>query len=175
MVISFPCRGAREHVRADPPESLDAGDPQQLVYAVRGVVSRASRRGRGTRGDERLGARRLPAAATSRRCLGVHATQRAAINTFVRWLVEHDQPDARQARLALSVQPPRPSDEGARRPIVALTVPEYEHLLPAEREVAHHPLLGWRDVAIVRTLGERGLRAEELCCFACATNRPTRR
>jgi site-specific recombinase XerD len=101
---------------------------------------------------------------------------RAAINTFIRWLVEHDQPDARQARPALSVQPPRPSDEGARRPIVALTVPEYEHLLAhAEREVAHHPLLGWRDVAIVRTLGERGLRAEELCCFARATNRPTRR
>jgi site-specific recombinase XerC len=31
----------------------------------------------------------------------------------------------------------------------------------AEAQVAHHPLQGWRDLAIIRTLGDAGLRCEE--------------
>lgn len=101
---------------------------------------------------------------------------RAAINTFIRWLVDHDQLDARQARLALSVQSPRPSDEDARRAIIALTVDEYERLLThAHAQVATDPLLGWRDVAMIRTLGECGLRAEELCQLERRDYRPTRK
>jgi integrase/recombinase XerD len=101
---------------------------------------------------------------------------RAAINTFIRWLVDHDRLDARQARLALSVQSPRRSDQDARRPIIALTVQEYERLLThAHAEVAGDPLLGWRDVAIIRTLGECGLRAEELCQLQRRDYRPTRK
>jgi site-specific recombinase XerD len=101
---------------------------------------------------------------------------RAAINTFIRWLVEQEQLDPRQARLALSVESPRPSDEHARRSIVALGVVEYERLLAhAEREVADDPLLGRRDVAIVRTLGECGLRAEELFQLERRDYRPTRK
>ncbi|MFZ0088809.1 MAG: tyrosine-type recombinase/integrase [Solirubrobacteraceae bacterium] len=101
---------------------------------------------------------------------------RAAINTFIRWLVDQDQLDARQARLALSVQSPRPSDQDARREIIALSVEEYERLLTqAHAQVAADPLLGWRDVAIIRTLGECGLRAEELCQLERRDYRPTRK
>ncbi|MFZ0042570.1 MAG: tyrosine-type recombinase/integrase [Solirubrobacteraceae bacterium] len=101
---------------------------------------------------------------------------RAAINTFIRWLVDHEQLDAGQARLALSVQSPRPSDADARRAIIALTVAEYERLLTqAHAQVATDPLLGWRDVAIIRTLGECGLRAEELCYLERRDYRPTRK
>ena len=56
------------------------------------------------------------------------AKERSALNSFVRFLVEHDQPDARQARLALAVQPPRPKGEDARRTIDALTAAQYDRL-----------------------------------------------
>jgi site-specific recombinase XerC len=60
--------------------------------------------------------------------------------------------------------------------IIALTVAEYELLLTqAHAEVAGDPLLGWRDVAIIRTLGECGLRAEELCQLQRRDYRPTRK
>ena len=32
----------------------------------------------------------------------------------------------------------------------------------AEAQIAHHPLQGWRDLAIIRTLGDAGLRCKEL-------------
>ncbi len=74
------------------------------------------------------------------------------------------------------MQSPRPSDEDARRAIIALSVEEYEQLLThAHAQVAGDPLLGWRDVAIIRTLGECGLRAEELCQLERRDYRPTRK
>lgn len=71
--------------------------------------------------------------------------------------------DERQARLALALQPPRPSAEDTTRPIEALSERQYERKVgEAERLAAREPLLGWRHVAILRVLGECGLRAEEL-------------
>jgi site-specific recombinase XerD len=104
------------------------------------------------------------------------AKERSALNSFVRFLVERDQLDERQARLALAVQPPRPKGEDARRTIEALTAAQYDRLVgQAERLAAREPLVGWRDTAVLRVLGECGLRAEELVWLKRLDLRPVRR
>ena len=72
---------------------------------------------------------------------------RSAINRFVRHL-------ARPARrlppgLAGERERPQALDELAWRRL----------LTAAEAQVAHHPLQDWRDLAIIRTLGDAGLPA----------------
>lgn len=53
---------------------------------------------------------------------------------------------------------------------------EYDLLLrEAERELARDELIGWRDIAIVRVLGECGLRAEELLRVERRDVRPARK
>jgi site-specific recombinase XerD len=102
--------------------------------------------------------------------------ERAALNSFLRFLLEQELVDQRQGRLALAVQGPRPKDVDGRRPIAALTERQYERLVgEGERVAAREPLLGWRDVAIVRLLGECGLRAEELTRLERCDLRPVRR
>jgi site-specific recombinase XerD len=87
------------------------------------------------------------------------AKERSALNSWLRFLVEQDELDERQARLALAVQPPRPSQADAERPVEALEAGQYDRLVgAAERLAATEPLLGWRDVAVLRVLGECGLR-----------------
>ncbi len=88
--------------------------------------------------------------------------ERAAINSFVRFLAEHDLVDRQQARLALARKlPGAPSGERERpkclddRALRAL-------ICAAEASVARDPVQGWRDVAIVRVLADAGLRCEEL-------------
>ncbi len=87
---------------------------------------------------------------------------RAALNSFVRFLAEHDLIDRDQARLALARKlPGAPSGERERpkclddRALGAL-------ICAAEASVARDPVQGWRDVAIVRVLADAGLRCEEL-------------
>ena len=55
--------------------------------------------------------------------------ERSALNGFLRFLAEQELLDARQARLALAAQAPRPSDEDARRSIEALSERQYELLV----------------------------------------------
>jgi integrase len=101
--------------------------------------------------------------------------ERAALNSFLRFLLEQELVDQRQARLALAVQGPRPKDVDGRRPIAALTERQYERLVgEGERLAASEPLRGWRDVTIVRLLGECGLRAEELAGLGRRDLRPVR-
>jgi hypothetical protein len=57
------------------------------------------------------------------------AKERSALNSFLRFLLEHGRLDERQARLALAVQPPRPKDEDSRRTIDALTAAQYDRLV----------------------------------------------
>ena len=57
--------------------------------------------------------------------------------------------------------PPGPTGERERPQ--ALDELAWRRLLTAaEAQIAHHPLQGWRDLAIIRTLGDAGLRCEEL-------------
>jgi integrase/recombinase XerD len=102
--------------------------------------------------------------------------ERAALNGLLRFLLEHQFVDPRQGRRALAVQAPRPRDADGRRPIAALTEGQYERLVgEEERLAAREPLRGWRDVTIVRLLGECGLRAEELARLERRDLRPVRR
>ena len=87
---------------------------------------------------------------------------RSAINRFVRHLAEFGHLDPESARLILARRlPPGPSGERERPQ--ALDELAWRRLLTAaEAQIAHHPLQGWRDLAIIRTLGDAGLRCEEL-------------
>jgi site-specific recombinase XerD len=87
---------------------------------------------------------------------------RAALNSFLRWLAEHEHVSARQVREALAVRLPR-ADAGEREPPKALTGSQYARLLrEAKARIADDALVGARDLAIVLVLGDGGLRCEEL-------------
>ena len=87
---------------------------------------------------------------------------RAALNTFLRWLAEHDRVPAAQVREALAVRLPR-AERSEREPPKALSAGQYERLVrEAKARIADDPLVGARDLAIVRVLGDAGLRCEEL-------------
>lgn len=90
---------------------------------------------------------------------------RAAINSFLRWLVEHDRRPAAQVREALAVKLPRAerAEDTEREPPKALSAAQYERLIrEAKARIADDLLVGARDLAIVLVLGDAGLRCEEL-------------
>ncbi len=87
---------------------------------------------------------------------------RSAINRWVRHLAEFGHLDPERARLVLARRLP-PGPTGERDRPKALDELAWRRLVAvAEAQIAHHPLQGWRDLAIVRTLGDAGLRCEEL-------------
>ena len=87
---------------------------------------------------------------------------RAALNTFLRWLAEHDRVPAAQVREALAVRLPR-AERTEREPPKALSAAQYERLIrEAKARIADDPLAGARDLALVLVLGDAGLRCEEL-------------
>jgi len=89
--------------------------------------------------------------------------ERAALNTFLRWLVEHEELPARQAREALSVRLPRARAAEQREIPKHLSAEQYEGLIgQALAAIAKDLLAGARDVAIVLVLGDAGLRCAEL-------------
>ena len=87
---------------------------------------------------------------------------RSAINRWVRHLAAFGHIDPESARLVLARRlPPGPSGERDRPQ--ALDELAWRRLVTAaEAQIAHDPLQGWRDLAIIRTLGDAGLRCEEL-------------
>jgi site-specific recombinase XerD len=88
--------------------------------------------------------------------------ERAALNSFLRWLVEFEHIAALQARTALAVKLPR-AEQAAREMPKALTGAQYDALLQAARAaIADEPLAGARDLAMLLVLGDAGLRCEEL-------------
>jgi site-specific recombinase XerC len=88
--------------------------------------------------------------------------ERAALNTFLRWLVEFEHISALQARHALAVKLPRAQQAGREAP-KALSAGQYDDLLRAAKAaIADDPLAGARDLAIVLVLGDGGLRCDEL-------------
>jgi integrase/recombinase XerC len=87
---------------------------------------------------------------------------RAALNSFVHYLAEHEHLSGRQAREALAVRLPR-AQRTTREAPKALTGAQYQRLIrEAKARIADDPLAGARDLAIVRVLGDAGLRCEEL-------------
>jgi integrase/recombinase XerD len=99
---------------------------------------------------------------------------RAALNSFLRWLVEHERLPAAQVREALAVRLPR-AQRAEREAPRALTGAQYERLLrEAKARIADDPLAGARDLAIVRVLGDAGLRCEELARLERRDFRPAR-
>lgn len=87
---------------------------------------------------------------------------RAALNSFLRWLAEHDHVSARQAREALAVRLPRAQRTDRDAP-KALSAEQYDRLIrEAKARIADDPLAGARDLALVLVLGDAGLRCEEL-------------
>lgn len=87
---------------------------------------------------------------------------RAAINSFVRFLVEHDLVDRQQARLAQARKLPAAPSGERERPKCLDDGALARLMTAAEASVARDPLQGWRDVAIVRVLADAGPRCEEL-------------
>ncbi len=87
---------------------------------------------------------------------------RAALNTFLRWLADHELVPAAQARHALAVRLPRAERSAGEAPR-ALSGAQYERLVrEAKARIADDPLAGARDLALVLVLGDAGLRCEEL-------------
>jgi len=87
---------------------------------------------------------------------------RAALNSFLRWLSEHEYLPARQAREALAVRLPRARRQTRDAP-KALSAEQYQRLIrEAKARIADDPLAGARDLAIILVLGDAGLRCEEL-------------
>jgi site-specific recombinase XerD len=87
---------------------------------------------------------------------------RAALNSFLRWLAEHERVPAAQVREALAVRLPRAECSERELP-KALGLAQYERLIrEAKARIADDPLAGARDLAIVLVLGDAGLRCEEL-------------
>jgi integrase/recombinase XerC len=87
---------------------------------------------------------------------------RAALNSFVRYLAEHEHLPGRQAREVLAVRLPR-AKRTTRDTPKALTGDQYRRLIrEAKARIVDDPLAGARDVAILLVLGDAGLRCEEL-------------
>ena len=88
--------------------------------------------------------------------------ERAAINSFLRWLVDFEHIPAAQARAVLAIKLPR-SQVAEREAPKALSAEQYEQLIrTAQAAVVDEPLAGARDLAIIVVLGDAGLRCEEL-------------
>ena len=94
--------------------------------------------------------------------LGTIRKDRSAINRMLGFLADHDLVDRQQARLARSRRLPPPARGERERPKAVSDVQYRRLLTEVEATVARDVLLGWRDVAMVRLLGDAGLRIEEL-------------
>ena len=89
--------------------------------------------------------------------------ERAALNSFLRWLVEFEHISALQARQALAVKLPRAEQGRAASARRISARQHYDDLIRAAKAaIADDPLAGARDLAIVLVLGDAGLRCEEL-------------
>lgn len=103
-----------------------------------------------------------PDAAGRRRASSTVRKHRAALNSLLGWAAEHGALERRQAELARSVRLPRAGTEAREAPS-ALSDAQYARLVAVvTAELARDRLLGTRDLAIVRTLGDAGLRCSEL-------------
>jgi len=88
---------------------------------------------------------------------------RAALNSFLRWLAKHEHVPAAQVRDALAVRLPRAQSAEQREIPNALSQGQYQRLVrEAKARIADDTLAGTRDLAIVLVLGDAGLRCEEL-------------
>jgi integrase/recombinase XerC len=88
--------------------------------------------------------------------------ERAALNSFLRWLVEFEHIPAAQARAALAIKLPR-AQTAEREVPKALSAEHYEQLIrAAQAAIVDEPLAGARDLAILVVLGDAGPRCEEL-------------
>jgi site-specific recombinase XerD len=81
--------------------------------------------------------------------------ERAALNSWLRWLVEFEHIPALQAREALAVKLPR-AEQAPREAPKALSKQQYDELARAAKAaIADDRLAGARDLAIVLVLGRR--------------------
>jgi site-specific recombinase XerC len=75
--------------------------------------------------------------------------ERAALNSFVRWLVEFEHIPAAPARAALAIKLPR-AQTAEREVPKALSAERYEQLIrAAQAAILNAPLAGIRDLAII--------------------------
>ena len=104
-----------------------------------------------------------PDAAGRQRASATVRKHRAALNSLLGWAAEHGALERRQAELARSVRLPRAGAQAREAPS-ALSDGQYARLVAVvTAELARDRLLlGTRDLAIVRTLGDAGLRCSEL-------------
>jgi site-specific recombinase XerD len=134
------------------------------VEALRGIGARCTRRStrRSPNSTCRYVARYHAHLAAGGRSSATVKKERAALNTFLRWLAEHEHVPAAQVREALAVCLPR-AERAEREAPKALTAAQYDRLVrEAQARIADDPLAGTRDLAIVLVLGDAGLRGEEL-------------
>jgi len=92
--------------------------------------------------------------------------ERAALNSLLRWAKTHELISSQQANLALSVALPAHQAAAPETPLF-LTDEQYERLILAVTAARAKPgqLVALRDLAIILTLGDAGLRREELCAL----------
>jgi len=91
--------------------------------------------------------------------------ERAALNALLRWAIDHNLVDRQQGALATSVRLPKAQTTGDEPP-KALDDAQYARLIAVvTAQGARDRLIGARDLAIVRTLGDAGLRCEELAAL----------
>lgn len=101
--------------------------------------------------------------------------ERAALNALLRWAIQHDLIGRQQGALATSVRLPRARTAGREAP-KALDDAQYDRLIAVvTAQRARDRLIGARDLAIVRTLGDAGLRCEELAALERRDFLPARR
>ena len=106
-----------------------------------------------------------PAVDGRRRSSATVRKDRAALNSLLRWAAEHGALERRQAELARSVRLPKARAEGREAP-KALSDELYERLVAVvAAQLERDRLMGSRDLAIVRVLGDAGLRCEELAAL----------
>ena len=145
-----------------------------------------SRRATGRRGRSRRGSRDRSRAGGSRSRTGsrYHAhlvagglasstvkKDRAALNTFLRWLAEHDHVPARQVRDALAVQLPRARGAEQRETPKALSAGQYDRLIrEAKARMTDDALAGARDLASCSSSATAGCAAKSSHSCSAATS-----
>lgn len=106
-----------------------------------------------------------PDAAGRRRSSATVRKDRAALNSLLRWAADHGVLERRKADLARSVRLPKARAQDREAP-KALSDALYERLVAVvAAQLARNRLLGARDLAIVRVLGDAGLRCEEVAAL----------
>lgn len=106
-----------------------------------------------------------PGPDATRRSSATIRKERAALNSLLRWAIEHDLIDRQQGALATSVRLPKAQTAGDEAP-KALDDAQYQRLIDVvTAQSARDRLIGARDLAMVRTLGDAGLRCEELAAL----------